>query len=331
MPDELKRHTIQPEDFNLLPAQLDDPAYIRDHHPNGACFLDSTNQSPAAPELERLEALAIPPAWTDVWAARTPQSHILAYGTDEAGRRQYVYHPKWRAACEAAKFADLALFASRLPRLRRRVRIILKQGDSHSDLGIAAIIRLLDRAGLRIGNWRSDNHGAVTLTEDHINIDGHELSLDFKGKGGKERSLELSDPFLADAIEHLSELPSTKIFATSTQDRIRPRDVNAFIRETMGYAFSAKDFRTWGGSVRAASQLFRDGPATITALAEAAAEWLGNTPAIARSSYIHPRILDLAPEAPLPRVLSGPTRLRQSERACFAIIETADPLGDIMK
>ncbi len=329
MTAELKRHSIEPKEFGLVPAQLDTPAYARRERNNEFDFLNPQGRRLTGADLKRLEALAIPPAWKDVWAAPVPESHILAFGTDGAGRRQYVYHPKWREACEAAKFADLALFARRLPRLRKRVRHILRKGEPHPDLGIAAIIRLLDRAGLRIGNWRNDNHGAVTLTEDHIEIEGHELSLEFKGKGGKERSLELSDPFLADAIEFLSEQPSAQIFATSAQDRIRPRDVNAFIRDTMGYAFSAKDFRTWGGSVRAASQLFGDGPVTITALAEAAAEWLGNTPAIARSSYIHPRIIELATEAPMPRVLAGPTRLRQAERACYAIIETADPFEAI--
>jgi DNA topoisomerase-1 len=304
----------------LVRADLDAPGYARCEH-NPDQFYSTVKKTISVAEKERLKGLAVPPAWTDVWISTSADTHILAFGTDASGRRQYIYHPEWRAACEAAKFADLGLFAARLPRLRRQVRRALSGDPGDPGFAIATIIRLLDRAGLRIGNWKGPNEGAVTLAEEHIDLDGDELNLEYTGKGGKTRSVELEDPYLVEAISALSELPGDHLFERQ-KSKIRPSHVNAFIQDAMGHAFSAKDFRTWGGSVRAAKTLFTSsGPVTIKAVSEAAADWLGNTPSIARSSYIHPKIIEKVPDAPLDYVAKGPTALRKYERACFALIE----------
>jgi DNA topoisomerase-1 len=316
----LQRHIVRPQDVGLVRADLDAPGYARcERDPDR--FYSTAKKTISKAEMERLRGLAVPPAWSDVWISKSADTHILALGTDASGRRQYIYHPDWRAACEAAKFSDLGLFAARLPRLRRQVRRALSGDPGDPGFAIATIIRLMDRAGLRIGNWKGPNEGAVTLAEEHIDLDGDELNLEYTGKGGKTRSVELEDPFLAQAISALSERPGDHLFELQTS-KIRPSHVNAFIQDAMGHAFSAKDFRTWGGSVRAAKTLFASSRrVTIKAVSEAAADWLGNTPGIARSSYIHPAIIEKVPDAPLDYVAKGPTALRKYERACFALIE----------
>ena len=268
----LQRHTLSPEQVGLIRADLQKPGYGRCNK-DPVTFTSSDSKTLSGAERDRIEGLAIPPAWRDVWISRNDTTHILAFGTDDEGRRQYIYHPDWRAACEHAKFCDLVLFAKRLPRLRRRVRLELQKDPTTAEYAISAIVRLMDRAGLRIGNWKSPNDGAVTLTEEHIEIHGHELNLEYTAKGGKARSIELEDPFLVEAIEALNAQPGSELFANTTS-KTEPRHVNAFIRDTMGHAFSAKDFRTWGGSVRAARVLFEaDDRVTIKAVSQAAADW----------------------------------------------------------
>ncbi|MEO0870653.1 MAG: DNA topoisomerase IB [Pseudomonadota bacterium] len=291
-------------------------------------YLSETDERLAGAARERCEALAIPPAWSNVWISPDADAHLLALGEDDAGRRQYIYHPEWRAACERAKFADLTLFAERLPRLRRQVKRMLNS-DEHDTLALATVIRLLDRAGLRIGKLRGDASdpaiGATTLSPEHCEIGTTAISLEFTAKAGRNRTVEVQDERLAKALGALvDETEDDELIFETETGRCSAKKVNAFLEDTMGAPFSAKDFRTWGGSVAAAKVLRDTQTTTISDLAQAAADWLGNTPAIARASYIHPTLVELARADGRSVELAGPTRLRVDERYCYGAIASFD-------
>lgn len=317
---QLYRHRLTPADIQLRNIESEALELRRLRKGGDFSYVDGRNKPVSAREKARIESLAIPPAWQSVRIAGHDDNYLLAFGDDEQGRRQYIYHPEWRAACEMAKFIDLPRFAERLPRLRRVVRNILKNTSAcGGELALAVAIRLLDRGGLRVGNWRSTTHGTVSLKDDHVEIAEDMIELCYDAKGGKERQIKLVDPKLAAALNTLIDGETDDIFEIQGQ-RLRPRQINEFISETMGLPFSAKDFRTWGGSCRAARALFRDKAQTLKAVSEAAADWLGNTPAIAQSSYIHPAILDAVKASPELK-LAGPTRLRKYERVCYALTQ----------
>jgi DNA topoisomerase-1 len=314
----LSRHALSPQDMGLVVADLNQTSITRVRKGRGFSYVTASGNTLSGKRRLHIEGLAIPPAWESVWISDCKKSHISAYGTDAAGRRQYIYNSKWRAACEAAKFIDLPLFARGLPKLRRRVNRDMSADIPNADLAIATIIRLLDRGGLRIGNWSSETNGAVSLTEEHISFENDQMHLHYNGKGGTEREVEIEDEHIVDAILRLMKVGDDEIF-TFADTRIRPRDVNKYISETMGAQFSAKDFRTWGGSVAATRALIKYDASTIKDISEAAADYLGNTPTIARSSYIHPAIIDALSQNLQPKP-SGPVRLRKYERLCHDLI-----------
>jgi DNA topoisomerase-1 len=324
----LARHAVTPDQIGLQSVDLDRPGHGRRRHGKGFSYHSATGRSLSQKEKARCLALAIPPAWKDVWISPAADTHILAYGTDAKGRRQYVYHPDWRAHCEIAKFRDLPLFAEGLVRLRRRVHKILKHPQSDDELAVAAIIRLMDAGGLRVGSLRfrqsSGTVGATTLKKSHIDQDGDTLRLHFRGKSGKEHRLTIKDDELAEAVDHLRHLPGPDLFDVE-HGHITAREVNAFIGDTYGLPFTAKDFRTWGGSVAAATRLRKADGLSVKAVAEAASAWLGNTPAIAQSSYIHPVLLDHARDRRALEEEGGPQRLRKNERICYAAMMGWEP------
>ncbi|MEM7666192.1 MAG: DNA topoisomerase IB [Pseudomonadota bacterium] len=256
-------------------------------------------------ERARLNAIALPPAYRDAWFCPAENGHILATGYDDRGRKQYRYHPEFRTMREGEKFDQCAAFGRLLPLMRKRVREDLEQPHVTESCALAAVVRLLDLSAIRIGNehytQQNGSYGATTLRREHVDMDSHGFTLNFTGKGGKDRDIDLDDPGLAKAIRRMSDLPAADkdrhLFRYCTSDRetrsVNSGAVNEYIGATMGGDFTAKHFRTWHASVLAFETLVDgDGELPIRALLERVAERLGNTEAIARKSYIHPAVIE---------------------------------------
>ncbi|WP_421786874.1 DNA topoisomerase IB [Hyphobacterium sp.] len=322
----LYRDRLRPEDAGLTPVDTGADGFRRRRCGKGFTYLDTSGRRLGGKQAARLKALAIPPAWEDVWICPDPDGHILAYGTDDQGRRQYIYHPDWLEAANAAKFSDMAHFAEALPRVRAHVRRILESSDDNALVAHATVVRLMDRAGLRIGSYahyrRTGARGALSLGRDNIEINGHRVRLNFTGKGGQAQEIEIDDPYLYESLKQILKTSSELVFRDDRR-RVTEASLNAMMAELFGRSFTAKDFRTWGGSVAATAWLRRNAEPTLKGVAEAAADWLGNTPAIAQSSYIHPAILEAARTVRVPDDPGRPTRLRVDERACLGVIRSA--------
>jgi DNA topoisomerase IB len=262
-------------------------------------------------DLERISALAIPPAWTDVWICLRANGHLQAVGTDAAGRRQYRYHDVWREVRDAGKHERTLDLAARLPAARRRVEEALALRGMPRERALAVAFRLLDHGFFRVGSesYRVENgtFGLATLRRDHVSVQRSAVSFRYVAKGGTERSQRLLDQDLARSVRSLLSRhdPSEELLAWREGSRwrdVRSADVNDYIREVTGGDFSAKDFRTWNATVLMAQALAvsLEAPSSETgrrrAIVRAVAEvasYLGNTPAVARRSYIDPRIIDL--------------------------------------
>lgn len=272
--------------------------------------------------LERIRALAIPPAWTEVWICPRATGHIQAIGRDVKGRKQYRYHPDWSAHAAETKFERLPDFARALPKLRKRVEADLNRRGVSREKVLATAVRLLELTLIRVGNARyareNRSYGLTTLHKRHLDLEGTALTFAFKGKSGVEHEVRVRDRRLATVVRSLRELPGQQLFkyrdADGTLCAVTSDDVNAYIREAMGEQFSAKDFRTWAGTVSAARAL-RDmePPASateakrkITVCVKAVAGLLGNTPTVCRSSYVHPRVFELFEQGRLAEALPGP-------------------------
>lgn len=252
-------------------------------------------------------SLRIPPAWQDVQVAVNRRSKILAMGTDAAGRRQYIYHPTFRARQEQAKFDRLARFAKALPHMRAATEKHLRHHALDQQKVLACIVRLMDEAYFRVGNdiyaRTNKSYGLTTLRSKHTSVEGPTITFDFIGKSGQHQTKRVTNRTLARIIKQLDELPGRNIFKYYDNQgqlkTITSSDVNTYIKELMGEEFSAKDFRTWGGTMLAISELAqceqaateRDRKKIITQCIKKVARRLGNTPAIARSSYIDPRVI----------------------------------------
>jgi DNA topoisomerase-1 len=256
--------------------------------------------------LDRIRALAIPPAWTDVWICADARGHLQATGRDRRHRKQYRYATRWRSQRDAHKFDRMELFARALPAIRRRVRADLGAPGLPRRRVLAALVRLLEETCLRIGNERyvesNDSFGLTTLRNRHARVTGARVELEFRGKGGKPQRASIDDERVARIVRRCRELPGQTLFEyvdeAGAVQRIDSADVNAYLKELAGVEVTAKDFRTWAGSVFVARALARRegriGHAHVAAAVRAAAERLGNTPAICRKSYVHPRVLDPA-------------------------------------
>ena len=283
-----------------------------------------------ATERARIDALAVPPAYADVWICPKRRGHLQATGRDTRSRKQYRYHPDWSAWRAATKFGGLAEFGAALPRLRRQVTEALRTAPGGRDFAIAAILRLIDRSSMRIGDegYRAENgtEGATTLRARNLRVKDGQISLDWTAKGGKRVRRQISDRTLGRALHALQDLPGAPLFEWvegGTPHQVHADMVNAWLQDATEVPHAtAKTFRTWNGSVAAldAARAAGDG-VTIRAMAEAAAEALHNTPAIARESYVHPDVIALAEDWRDPRVPEGPAGLRVGERALLALLD----------
>jgi DNA topoisomerase I len=296
----------------------------------GFQYLDSADRPVKDKDRERIDALVIPPAWTEVWISEHERGHIQAVGTDDAGRRQYIYHPDWVKHRDRGKYERMLALAKALPSARARVTRSLRSDGLDRERVLATAFRLLDEAAPRVGSERyfaeNGNRGLTTLQRRDASVDGSTVTLSFPGKGGKRQNIEVEDPELAAVIAELVGGPPRSPLLAYRRDRrrvaLRPKDVNDYVRRLTGGAFSAKDFRTLRGTIAAAEALARTGVAETARdrrKAEQAAvlstsKLLGNTPSVARTSYIDPRVweryrdgdlLDLtgSPEAAIQRLL----------------------------
>ncbi len=258
--------------------------------------------------LARIKRLAIPPAWTDVWICPWPNGHIQATGRDARGRKQYRYHPEWSAVRDGAKFERMIAFGKALPRIRKRVAKDLKRRRLDREKVLAAVVRLLETTLVRVGNEeyakQNRSFGLTTMRDRHVRISRGRLSFDFRGKSGKRHEIDLHDPRLAEIVRRAQELPGQDLFQYLDDDgepqKIGSGDVNEYLRQIAGEEFSAKDFRTWAGTVLAAVALRELEKAETKAqtkknlvqAVEAVAQRLGNTPAVCRKCYIHPVVME---------------------------------------
>ncbi len=282
-----------------------------------------------AAELQRIRSLAVPPAYEDVWISPKPDGHLQATGRDARGRKQYRYHPEWRFARDADKFERMLEFGAALPRVRARVKADLAVPVSARpgrEQVLATIVRLLDKTYVRIGNeeYARTNHsfGLTTLKNRHVAVRGSQIRLRFRGKSGVEHEVDLDDPRVARVVRRCQAMPGQDLFQYQDEDGSRHGvgsvDVNDYLREASGADFTAKDFRTWHASVHAldlwAERCAADVSCRRTAsqlLAEVAKR-LGNTVAVCKKSYVHPRVLETLATAVDADALEGLTPARRA-------------------
>lgn len=283
-------------------------------------------------ERDRIEALAVPPAYEDVWICPKPNGHLQATGLDARARKQYRYHPNWTAFRAERKFESLADFGRALPAIRRRVARHLNTDAGEQAFAIAAVIAMMDRLSMRIGNrgYADENgtYGATTLTSRHLRLHDHDLYLDYTAKGGKKVRRKLKNDSLLRSLQKLHDLPGGTLVSWF-DDEGQPKGVssdqaNAWLQDATGSdVHTAKTFRTWSGSVAALdAALTADGPVTIKAMSEAAAERLANTPTIARNSYIHPAVIALSEGSEIPSIEPVEVKgLRLRERQLLSLLD----------
>lgn len=317
------------------------PGIRRQRSGSGFRYLDADGKPVRdAATLQRIRALAIPPAYRDVWICASPQGHLQACGRDARGRKQYRYHPRWRLLRDAGKFDRLVAFGRALPRLRRRVRSDIAQSGWTRDKVLATVVAILAATLIRVGNdayaRENGSYGLTTLRNRHARFLRGGLALEFKGKGGRRHQAELADPKLARLVRRMHELPGQQLFQYRDGRRVRPvtsTDVNDYLRDCMGDAFTAKDFRTWGATLAAFRQLAATPPppdaderelaAVCNAVVESVAAMLGNTPAICRKSYIDPCVFEGWRDGSLQRSANGARGDRQWEQAALRFLARA--------
>lgn len=292
--------------------------------------------------LTRIKQLAIPPAWTDVWIASDAHAHLQATGRDARGRKQYRYHPRWREVRHQTKYDRMVPFARALPNLRRQIAADLRVPDLSKDKVLAAVVELLGKTFIRVGNTEyartNKSFGLTTLKDGHVKIRGAELRFEFRGKSGVRQAITFSDARLAKIVKKCQELPGQKLFQyvddTGKRRVITSADVNAYLKRTTGSEFTAKDFRTWAGTLLAAIAL-RDEPSHVSAkkaksvvvhAIERVAAHLGNTPTVCRTCYIHPYVIEAYSDGTLAdKLVSGKRRVRglsADENAVLALLES---------
>lgn len=261
-----------------------------------------------AATLARIRALVLPPAWTRVWIAASPDAHLQATGRDAAGRKQYRYHAAWSATRDASKYGRMLAFSEALPTIRRRTARDLREAPRSRARVLATVVQLLERTCIRVGNEEyaraNGSHGLTTLRDRHVAVRGGHLQFTFRAKSGVHQKIELDDARLARAVRQCQELPGQMLFQYVDEHEVvravSSSDVNEYLRVATGGAFTAKDFRTWAGTVSAARALDDSGPAetvkeaarNVVAAIDRVAATLGNTRAVSRKCYVHPAVVD---------------------------------------
>lgn len=304
-----------------------EPGYTRKRQGRHWAYFDEDgNRVTDRAEIDRLNQVGLPPAYTDAWFCKDANGHLQATGRDARGRKQYRYHPDFRRRRDKAKYADCLAFGKALPRIRSRVEKDLRKRNLDRDTVLAAVIRLLDTEFLRIGNEeyaRSNrSFGATTLRSHHLRSSGGKLKMRFNAKHGITRELTITDRNLKRIVNKCQELPGQLLFQYINGDGVpqpvTSADVNDYIREASGGEFTAKHFRTWAASVIFFEQLMEaneKGRITLKTALEPVAEALGNTIAISRKSYVHPRLIEAVqnrPEDPLRSMAEAGARRRLS-------------------
>lgn len=276
------------------------PGHRRIRRGKGFSYVDAAGEPLSEDETEWARSLVIPPAWTDVWISPDRRGHILATGYDDAGRKQYIYHPDWEDARDQAKFDRMGDFGARLPRLRRRIDRDLRRPGMERPKVVALAVAVLDRTLIRVGNRQyaesNDSYGLTTLTHEHVELNGSHVALAFAGKGGAEHTLAFSDRRLASLLSRCQELRGQTLFSYESADgvgTIGSTDVNDYLADATGKAFTAKDFRTWGATSIVTGNLAGSPPENdpvkrFLQAVDCAAERLGNTRQVCRASYVHP-------------------------------------------
>jgi DNA topoisomerase-1 len=270
--------------------------------------------------LARIRSLAIPPAWTDVWICPRANGHLQASGRDARGRKQYRYHDRWRETRDATKFHRMVAFGETLPAIRQQVDADLELAGLPREKVLATVVRLLDETAMRIGNGEyartNGSYGLTTLRQRHVAISTGSLRFQFRGKGGKAWRVTVRSRRLARIVKRMVDLPGQELFHyiddQGERRMVGSADVNEYLRSISGQDFTAKDFRTWHGTVRAARALVDLGPSSaddearhrvVEAIA-VTADFLGNTPAICRKSYVHPAVIDAYLDGTLPSIFA---------------------------
>ena len=286
-----------------------EPGYTRKRHGRYWQYFDEKGERLTdRDEIERLNAIALPPAYTDAWFCKDANGHVQATGKDARGRKQYRYHPDYRAKRDASKYDGCREFGESLPKLRARVERALKKRKLARDTVLAAVVRLLDREHIRVGNEQyakeNKSFGATTLRSRHLKKSGGKLKMRFAGKHGIVREVTITDANLKRVVRKCEDLPGQMLFQYINGDgnpqAVTSTDVNDYIREATGEDFTAKHFRTWGASVIFFNELLAKGEErmSLKTVLEPVADALGNTPTMSRKSYVHPTLIEALQDDP---------------------------------
>lgn len=295
-------------------------------------------------ELRRIRGLVIPPAWTQVWICPSPTGHLQAVGIDQRGRRQYRYHAGFREVRDATKFSRMAAFGAALPKIREHVEADLALSGLPRRKIIATAVRLLETTSVRVGNEEyareNESFGLTTLQNRHVEVEGSQISFRFRGKSGQMHTIQVRDRRVARIVRECQDLPGQELFQyldeAGENCKLCSEDVNSYLKEVAGEEFTAKDFRTWNGTLEAFVTLRKSGPAgseseakkSIVECVKSVARTLGNRPATCRKYYIHPGVLEAFQDgtifevAPLPPAGDSKFALDADERALLALVQT---------
>jgi DNA topoisomerase-1 len=294
---------------NLVYVSDEEPGIQRKRSGKGFTYLDTEgNRVKDKTTLERIRSLVIPPAWKEVWICPLEDGHIQATGRDEKERKQYRYHPRWQELRDETKFHRMILFGEALPQMRERIEQDMRKHGLPREKVLATVVQLLGTTFIRIGNPEyvraNDSFGLTTLLDDHVEINGTNVHFEFRGKSGKEHAVDLRNKRLARIVKQCQDVPGQQLFQyidnNGSYHAITSGDVNNYIREIGGQEFTAKDFRTWGGTTLAVLACAELGPCddekqlkkNVSQMIKTVAEQLGNTQAVCRKYYVHPIIAE---------------------------------------
>ena len=326
------------QDTTAMPITLtyafdDEPGLTRSPGENGFAYFYPDGSPVRSPRvIKRINSLAIPPAYTDVWICRHPNGHIQATGRDAKDRKQYRYHPEWDTIRHTTKYERMLAFGKALPGIRGRVAAFLKQDGMTREKVLAAVVKLLEITLIRVGNDEyaraNKSYGLTTLQVRHVEIAGRRIRFSFRGKGGVAHAVTVEHRRLAQIVRQCKALPGQDLFQYLDESgncrAVSAADVNGFLQEISGADFTAKDYRTWAGSVFVMSELRKLGFASeneakknIVATIKAVAERLRNTPAVCRKSYVHPVLLEAYRSGTLGPVRPGRRRGARADEADF--------------